>query len=289
MEEILVPTDFTGISDTAAEAALKLARSADSEVVFLHLISIPPQVITNKIEQEVYEREIMSKIKEKNKKLENYIKLANEDLVFATKAIQMDVNYQSMIEFVIKNQIFLIVIGTHGAKGAREFMVGSSAQKIARYSPVPVLIVKAGYGANQYKRLAFFSQFEMNDIDGFDKVCSLAEKFHFKIHLVTVDHPDITFNKELFYRKIKYFKNFSPNLIEKVSITKSLSLESGIEEYSNQNSIDLISMVTHKRSGVKKITDSSITEKIINHVKVPILTVHNSTTDEYLRREDLFN
>ena len=37
----------------------------------------------------------------------------------------------------------LIVIGTHGRRGVRRLVLGSSAEHILRYAPVPVLLVRA--------------------------------------------------------------------------------------------------------------------------------------------------
>jgi nucleotide-binding universal stress UspA family protein len=37
----------------------------------------------------------------------------------------------------------LIVIGTHGRRGVERMVIGSDAEQIARYAPVPVLLVRA--------------------------------------------------------------------------------------------------------------------------------------------------
>lgn len=37
----------------------------------------------------------------------------------------------------------LIVIGTHGRRGVRRMVIGSTAEQILRYAPVPVLLVRA--------------------------------------------------------------------------------------------------------------------------------------------------
>jgi nucleotide-binding universal stress UspA family protein len=37
----------------------------------------------------------------------------------------------------------LIVLGTHGRRGVGRWLLGSDAERIARYAPVPVLLVRA--------------------------------------------------------------------------------------------------------------------------------------------------
>ncbi|MEJ8826979.1 universal stress protein [Variovorax humicola] len=55
--------------------------------------------------------------------------------------------YDSVAEMVMREtaswQADLIVIGTHGRRGVRRAMLGSSAEQILRLSPVPVLLVRA--------------------------------------------------------------------------------------------------------------------------------------------------
>ena len=45
---------------------------------------------------------------------------------------------KKILSYVTENSIDLIVMGSHGARGLREYVVGSNAEKIVRSSPVPV-------------------------------------------------------------------------------------------------------------------------------------------------------
>src|SRR5690606_26088805 len=62
-------------------------------------------------------------------------------------------------ETIRKRKIDLVVMGTHGTSGIREYVVGSNAEKIVRQSPVPVLAIKE-YPRNGIKNIVF-----PNDLD----------------------------------------------------------------------------------------------------------------------------
>jgi universal stress protein A len=51
--------------------------------------------------------------------------------------------YEEILKFVKENNIDLIVIGTHGRTGIDRVIFGSTAQRVVRHSPCPVLTVKA--------------------------------------------------------------------------------------------------------------------------------------------------
>ena len=50
---------------------------------------------------------------------------------------------QRVVDEAIDWRADVIVIGTHGRRGVRRMMLGSSAEGVARTSPVPVLLVRA--------------------------------------------------------------------------------------------------------------------------------------------------
>src|SRR6185369_5620641 len=64
-----------------------------------------------------------------------------------------EVNH-TITRHIKKNKIDLIVMGTHGASGIREFFIGSNAEKIVRYASVPVITVKQQI-KNKVKNIAF--------------------------------------------------------------------------------------------------------------------------------------
>lgn len=49
--------------------------------------------------------------------------------------------------------------------------------------------------------------------------------------------------------------------------------------YANEHSIDVIVMGTHGRTGVKRALLGSVTENVVRHSEIPVLTVHREPED----------
>lgn len=141
LEKILVPTDLSPLSFVALEYANSIAETYDAKV---YLVYVCEQVPSEKKLKKY--PELKEKFKEFKKKIrEELKKLANEKLNLAEEVeiVILEGNpYREIIKFTIDNNIGLIVVASHGRTGFSHILMGSVAEKIVRYSPVPVLTVK---------------------------------------------------------------------------------------------------------------------------------------------------
>ena len=49
---------------------------------------------------------------------------------------------RQICRYAHKNQIDLLIVGSHGRTGASHFLVGSIAERVVRAAPCPVLVVR---------------------------------------------------------------------------------------------------------------------------------------------------
>jgi nucleotide-binding universal stress UspA family protein len=63
----------------------------------------------------------------------------NVDAVF-----MRGLDYQEIVSYAENNKIDLIVIATHGRTGLLHTLLGSVAEKVIRYSKIPVLVITPG-------------------------------------------------------------------------------------------------------------------------------------------------
>ena len=59
-----------------------------------------------------------------------------------------------------------------------------------------------------------------------------------------------------------------------INIYNSLNEESGIQKFSASINADLIAMTTHGKTGFMKMISPSITESLVNHSEIPVLSVN---------------
>lgn len=145
-KKVLFCTDFSASSDCAFDYAFGIAKRDEGVLYILHVIPTNPdhynleRCLTKKEldrvkatlredREKIYNDQYLSHIKDKTK------------VRIVTKSGRED---KKILEFARKENIDIIVIGTHGRTGIEHFFVGSVAEKIIRHSPIPVFIIPCG-------------------------------------------------------------------------------------------------------------------------------------------------
>ena len=142
IKKILYATDFSESSVPACDYALTIAKLARAEVHVLHVIGefadrrmsmMQPEAMT------LLEREIeIQALKE----MEGFCKEKFDGEIPYTTEVVVGIPFQEIIKKAGELSADLIVVGTHGRTGLEHVIVGSTAERLVRRSPVPVLTVR---------------------------------------------------------------------------------------------------------------------------------------------------
>lgn len=139
---ILFATDFSEGSDFAFRSALSLAKKFNSKIHVIHIINEPvdlrgfyvPHISFDKLEEEIEQgaEKLMEQFCRNHMKgFEEY-----ESHVFP------GIPYDEIIKRALEFNADLIVMGTHGRTGLDHVLFGSTAEKVVRKSPVPVMTIR---------------------------------------------------------------------------------------------------------------------------------------------------
>ena len=141
MKNILVPYDFTNFADMAFEKTLEIAKKFDSKLTLLTVIGgdIDTSGMNMTRAQEVHD-ELESKTKEDLNKIKESNKVENVDV--SAHIVHSSSSVDGILSFADKNNIDLIVMGSHGRSGIKKLVLGSVASGVVTKSNCPVLIVK---------------------------------------------------------------------------------------------------------------------------------------------------
>lgn len=141
IRKILVPTDFSEHSFTALEYVLSLTAMYDAKIYLIHVVDAMPVYAFPQVDlhSETVFRDMVAKAHEELNHLVSR-KVGNTRKVVTT-VLRGEV-YKEIVNFAQEEGIDLIVIATHGRTGLAHVVMGSVAEKVIRYSPVPVLTVK---------------------------------------------------------------------------------------------------------------------------------------------------
>ena len=127
MKEILLPTDFSAVSEAAMKVATELARETEAR---LHLVHVVPPATDPSLGSE---------------QLTRLGRLFGKDLVVEV-ALLSGRAAREIAKYARDKSIDLIVISTHGRTGVSRALLGSVAEAVVRLSPCFVLTVPATLG-----------------------------------------------------------------------------------------------------------------------------------------------
>ena len=272
MKRILIPTDFSKYADEAIEVGAQIAKNNNSEIVLIHMLELPTHM-NDAVSGETSIPEIMlfkRKAEETLKNIKNRPYLTG---IKVTEVVRLDGAYKGINNYIKQHTDFdLIVMGSHGATGINEILVGSNTEKVVRQSEVPVLVIKNKLENFNAKNIIFASDFSNEIKKPFKKVLELAKIFGSKLSLVMICTPN-TFKSTSTARKIvnDFVSEFDMPEYTFETYNES-NIEKGITNYSNENNGDIIAFCTHGRTALNHFFTGSISEDLVNHSQKPVLT-----------------
>ncbi len=271
MQKILVPCDFSPQAISAFRFAIDIAK-ASGKIHLLNVVELP--VLHDSILMPVlsFEQQLLKDLRKKA--TDRFKKLTEK---YSSKNIKtsvvMGATSRMILDYIKKNKIDLVIMGTQGSSGLRELVVGSNTEKIVRNSAAPVIAVKKYFKHGSIKNIVFPNTLDTEgQKDLVMKVKTLQAFFKARLHLLWVNTP-ADFSQDIVTRQrmkdfIKHFglKNYTSNIFN------DLYEEQGIMNFTRMINAGMIAMGTHGRKGLVHAFNGSLTEDIVNHVEGPIWT-----------------
>lgn len=271
MKRILVPTDFSQHAENALKVAAQIARKNNSKIILLHMLELPRQGI-DVIGGGSSIPEIMFF---KNRAFANLEKLMNKDYLKGipiSEIVQFEKAFEGVLDVSRKNNVNLIVMGSHGSSGFQELLIGSNTERVVRYSDIPVLIIKNETQEFKAGNFVFASDFSKEIKKPFKQLVEFADLFNSHLYLVMINTPN-SFKPTHAAEKIMndFIKEYKLNSYS-LHIYNDANVEKGILNFANSVNADLIGMCTHGRTGFAHFFNGSISEDLVNHTVRPVIT-----------------
>ncbi|ULC59444.1 universal stress protein [Flaviramulus sp. BrNp1-15] len=271
MQRILVPTDFSSQAENALKVAAQLAKKHNCEIFLLHILEIPLKEV-DPLSSYSSLPEAVFFMKLAHKKFEV---LKNKDYLEGLtvhETVDFHEIFKGIFHVCKKHNIDLIVMGSNGASGLKEMLIGSNTEKVVRTSETPVIVIKKEHNAFKVKNFVFASDFKDESKAVYKKAIEFANTLGAKIHLLLVITPAKFIISSIAEKRIKDFVSTSNFSNYTINIYNDISIEKGIMNFSQSINADLIGMSTHGRRGISHFFNGSISEDLVNHAKRPVIT-----------------
>jgi len=282
---ILVASDFSPISGRALDYAISLARRYGSQLYLTHVVSTEayplaaPEVTVGLANSQ--RREAENKIQE---------------MLFS--GWLSDIPHQVLIEegplwpalqkVIEKQDIDLVVVGTHGIGAVQKLFIGSGAEQIFRQSTRPVLTVGPGvHGGTSpdvvFKHILFATDFGLGCEREAAYAFSLGQEhdalvtlFHVVKYLDDYSEDGLTLKREAIKNQLQELVPSGADAWCRVQFRMAIGNPAPeILRYAQEMGADLIVMGAKARGGLTGHVPGTVAYKVVSAAHCPVLTVRS--------------
>jgi nucleotide-binding universal stress UspA family protein len=272
ISHILVPTDFSTVADNALKYAISFAIQTKAKIHLLHVKSFP--VMDTSFPADAYATliEEMDKIAIAGfeKRVQELLEPAK--VAFQTTHISGFVN-EEIINYSKNNPIDLIIMGTTGASGIQELLIGSNAATTVGKSEIPVLVIPPTAAFTEIKHILYASDYTEPEFPALSRLLFFAELNDAAISVLHVKTDyDRYFNaaNNFFVRNKAHIKREQIQLVQ----SEKTEVADAINAHIDEHPTDLLVLAKHNRSFFDRLFHRSLSKQMAYHTKIPLLVLH---------------
>ncbi len=277
MPRILVPVDFSETAQNALVYAFRVAEAIDADILMYHVYN--PASLETQSTPIWMPESMQTGRKTLEQRLENERLLAVEKTglkdLSCKEIVRAGFMVEATIELARENTPDMIIMGTKGAKNFKAIFSGSNTSKIIAELNVPVFAIPDGTEYREIEKIAYATDLKPGDNKALDKLLNFAGWFNAEIHTFHVCNKDEARCKERLNKLEKRFSDLAADHFIFFQTIKGRNVIESMNRYINDNGMDLLAMLTQKRTFLERIFGrSSHTRKMAFNCKVPLLAYH---------------
>lgn len=142
VRKILFPTDFSEGSEVSAPYAVDLAGHYGARVVIMHVIydiTRAPAWYVSHVDSDALYSEMEASAR---KELDEFVSKHFGSLPDVETALVRGVPHEDILGYAGAEGVDMIVMSSHGRRGLDRVLFGSTAARVVRNAPCPVLTVR---------------------------------------------------------------------------------------------------------------------------------------------------
>jgi nucleotide-binding universal stress UspA family protein len=275
-EHILVPIDFSDASERAFAYAKTLAKQTNAEFLLAYVeppVNPPTPPEGAWIDQSELQAMHEAKLEQRGASLvsEGYR---------ATTIFVAGFLYDELLCIIKKNNIDLVVLGTHGRKGLGGLLMGSDAEAMLRRGRSPVLSVGPGVPELDEKvwrirRIICATTFDPKSAEVAAYAYKLGEQFRAELTFLHVKRP--ADHQILNWSEFEEaFRKHVPEATDTHSLRTCLlqiATADSIADFAKQRNADLIVMGEAPAAAITTHFPPGTVEKVLMEVSCPVITL----------------
>ncbi|MEP7111416.1 MAG: universal stress protein [Ferruginibacter sp.] len=273
---ILAPIDFSEAGKSALKVGIDLCKQHDAVLHLLYVLE-NRYVISNP-STEVYTLKMRHEINERARTClyEKYETILREYQLRVQIHMPVGIPYDEICRAADEIPIDLIVMGTHGISGVKEFLVGATTSSVIKNATKPVLTVPANFEPGVFREVLFPVRPVKGIIDKYQFIQSFLSGVESSIHIANL-YLQSEVEERLFLNDEKEFFEMVPlnnnnNLTYSKKVYVCNNFAARVLELSRTLPIDLIVINSCLDYNGLDFFMSRYTQQVINQAEIPVLS-----------------
>ncbi len=282
MKRIIVPVDFSEVSEYAAQFAVALAKRQNASVLLINSVR-ESQLAPAILETEALTNELAAYASDQIKRMQKEVQEAGVEV--KTKVSRLDL--MEALETEIEQGADLCVMGTTGSFGWDEVLIGSNTEKVVRKLQCPVIAVPLSIYDDEIKKILVPVDLMELRSSFLMEVKALQQFFEAELSFLWVKTPHNIENEELVKEQFQEVMGEFDMTHYTFNILHDILPSDGILYQLSTSAADMVAMATHARRGIAHWFAGSLTEDTVNHVDVPVWTYKIDAKEPVIRLKEI--
>lgn len=282
IRNVLAAVDFSPLGFNALQTAIAISKQHQASLTVIHVIE-NSYVLSSPETGDVTGNVLQQVIHNADKNLGELAEyLRNEHGISVDHAVQSGNPADEICRWSLHHHADLIVAGTHGDSGIREFFMGSNAYRIVKNSPCPVMTIPGYQQWLDFKKVLFPIRMVPHALDKYDMVRPIIQKTGASMMIAGIVKDG---DKAAVGKMNSIVDNVRVRINEDhVACTSNVypceHVSTQVLKIAEQDKPDLIVITATLDTSVKDFFLGPYTQDIVNHAHVPVLSIRPQEAGE---------
>jgi nucleotide-binding universal stress UspA family protein len=270
-KKILVPVDFTKLSDKVIEQAAFVSSASDSDLVFLHIADRSDDLASAK-----------------DKLAHKAVKASVKYNVTCDSKVREGSIFKEIQDEAGENNYLMVVMGTHGVHGLKQKLIGADILRILTRIPVPVLVVqpttplRAGFAKIVLPVATHLAYYNI-----LNAVAMISKLFKSEVHVYSIERPGFEWPEQLKKNLETTKKIFDEKGIRYIRVNEkqtilSIGFARQTLQYANKANADMIAMMSVPSDEYHYFAQQDKENLLSNESGIPVLCACDLAKSEEL-------
>lgn len=274
MKTIVAPTDFSSLSVNAVNYAADLTCIIGMDLALVHVCQIPMAFNEVPVPE--------SRIDDIIKNAEEKMKLLKEDLLTRTREriniateIKMGNVVHEIAEYCTAVNTYAVIMGTESANAFERFLSGGKTISAIKQFSWPIIVVPPEAKFESLRKIGLACDFrKVAETIPLKEISSLVKEFNAELHVLHVSAESGNSFEEEKIEESDWLLDILADLKPRYHFISGADVEKNINEFAENNKLDLLIIIPKKHSLINKLFQKSHSRKLVLHTHVPVMAVH---------------